>query len=113
MNDVEDVHQLALVLVYTFDLNVVERVERDIVASVVLNPLLEALFVLFFDFDKFVNKLAVLCLSAQLLESVKTSDPLVNATNSLTDEVGQSWVAAVDPPAWSYSVGLVLNLAWV
>ena len=49
----------------------------------------------------------------QLLEVVERGDPLVYASEGLAEEVRQLRVAAVDPSSWGYSIGLVLDFAWV
>lgn len=86
VHHVEDIHELALVLVYALDLNVIERVERNVDSSVVLDPFLEALFVFTFDVDKLFDKSGVLRVVDEGLEVIKIVDPFVDGANGVADE---------------------------
>lgn len=49
----------------------------------------------------------------QLSKGFHIADPLIYATDSVTDQIRQAWVAAMEPAAWSYTISLVLDLARV
>jgi hypothetical protein len=48
-----------------------------------------------------------------LVKVVEGGDPLVDATKGITDEIGELWVAAMDPSSWGNTVSLVLDFTWV
>jgi hypothetical protein len=48
-----------------------------------------------------------------LSQVVESGDPLVDTTEGVTDELGELWVAAMDPSSWGDTVGLVLEFTWV
>jgi len=115
MDDVEDVHKLSLVLMYSLNLDIEHDVlsARDIVAGPFLNPSGELALVLLLDSDELVLELSVGSVWHQLSQVVESGDPLVDTTEGVTDELGELWVAAMDPSSWGNTVGLVLELAWV
>jgi hypothetical protein len=49
----------------------------------------------------------------KLLKVVKGSNPLINSSQSFTEQVRESWVAAIDPSSWGDSVSLILDLTWI
>ena len=113
VDDIEDIHQLPLILVDTLDLNIVQSIERDVVTSVRLDPPLEPCLVLSLDLDESIHEVFVSCIGSQLLQVVERRDPLVDATEGVTDQVGELWITAVDPSSWSDTVGLVLEFTRV
>ena len=113
VDDIEDIHQLPLILVDTLDLNVVQSIERDVVASVRFDPPLESCLVLSLDLDESIHEVFVGCIGSQLLQVVERCDPLVDATEGVTDQVRELWITAVDPSSWSDTVGLVLDFTRV
>ena len=54
-----------------------------------------------------------MCIWDKLLKVVKRGNPFINTSQSFTQQVRESWVAAIDPSSWSHSIGLVLNLTWI
>lgn len=65
------------------------------------------------DLNESVDELLVVDLVAQLLKSLQARDPLVDGANCVADQLGESWVAAVQPSAWGHTIGLVLELSRV
>ena len=96
---------------YTLNLDVVKRVERDIDSSSVFDELLELGLVLAFDLGEASYEVGVRSLVGELLESIKVGDPLVHRAYSVADELRQARVAAVQPTARSNTISLVLDLA--
>ena len=80
---------------YTLNLDVVKRVERDIDSSSVFDELLELGLVLAFDLGEASDEVGVRSLVGELLESIKVGDPLVHRAYSVADELRQARVAAV------------------
>lgn len=115
MDDVEDVHKLSLVLMYSLNLDIEHDVlsARDIVAGPLLNPSGKLALVLLLDSDELVLELSVASVWHQLSQVVESGDPLVDTTEGVTDELGELWVAAMDPSSWGNTVGLVLEFTWV
>mgnify|MGYP001470367576 CR=1 FL=1 len=113
MDDVEDVHELPLVLVYSLDLDVVQRVEWDIVTGVLLDPGLQLGLVLPLDVDESVLEGLISGIWYKLLKVLEGGDPLIDTTKGITEQVGESWVAAMDPSSWCDTIGLVLELSFV
>jgi len=114
-NDVKDIHKLSLVLMDSLTLDIVHNVFSywHIIASSLLNPSSKLSFVLLLDLDKLILELSVRSIWHQLSQVVKSSDPLVNTTKGITDEIREFWVAAMNPSSWSNTVGLVLEFTWV
>mmetsp|Transcript_26895 Transcript_26895/g.40991 ORF Transcript_26895/g.40991 Transcript_26895/m.40991 type:complete len:327 (-) Transcript_26895:1261-2241(-) len=113
VDNVENVHQLTLVLVNTLNLDVVKSINGNIKAGVLLHPGLELNLVLSLNVDEPVDEVLVAGVGHQLGEVIKASHPLVDAAHGVAEQVRQLGVAAVDPSARSHSVGLVLNFAGV
>ncbi len=97
----------------SLDLNIVKGVERDIDACLLLHKLLQLCFVGSLDLAEASDKVFVVSMLTELTESVHVADPLIDITDSLTDELRETWVAAVEPAARSHSICLVLDLAWL
>lgn len=113
VDNVKDVHKLSLVLVNSLDLNVKHGVDWNIVSSLGFDPGGQSSLVLLLDINELILELLVGGVRHQVSQVVESGDPLINTSESLTDQVRKSWVAAVDPSSWSNTVGLVLELAWV
>lgn len=113
VNNVEDIHELSLVLVYSFDLDIVHCVEWDVESCALLNPLLKSFLVVFLDLDKSLLEVRVISIWSQLSQVLKESNPLINASKGLTEQVRKLWIAAMDPSSWSDTIGLVLKLVWI
>jgi hypothetical protein len=111
VNNIEDVHELSLVLVDSLNLNVIQSVDWDIISGLFFNPVGELGFVLLFDLDELLLELLVVSIWDQFSQVVNSGDPFINSTECITDELGESWVAAMDPSSWSNSIGLVLELS--
>jgi hypothetical protein len=113
VNGVEDVHELAFVLVDTFDLHVEQSVDWDNNAGFLLDPGSKTNFVLGLYSRKFLYKFGVLFVSTELTQVVKVTDPLVNRSDSVTDQIRKGSVAAVDPASGCDTVSLVLDFVGV
>lgn len=111
VDNVQDVHELALVFVNTLDLDVIERIDRDIEAGVLLDPSGKLFLVLTLDFDESFLEVAISGIGHKLLEVLKRSDPFVNTTEGVGEQLRQGRVAAVNPTTRRDTVGLVLELA--
>jgi hypothetical protein len=59
VDDVQNIHQLPLVFMYSFDLDIIKRVQRYLNASVFFDPALKPCFVLLFDGDELLQELSV------------------------------------------------------
>jgi hypothetical protein len=99
--------------VNTLDLDIVHTVKGDIYTSICLDPLLKFLFVLALNVSKLLNEDRVLCVASEGLEHVQGTDPLINRSNGLTNEITEGSIAAVDPAARSNTISFVLNLSRV
>ena len=113
MHNVQDVHKLSLVLVDALNLDIVQGVKWDIDASLLLDELLELHFVLTLDLAEASDEFLAVSVVAQLTQSIHITDPLIDTTDSLRDQLRQSRITAVQPSSWSDSICLVLDLAWV
>ena len=113
VDNVQDVHQLALVFVYTLHLDVVHGIDGDHEAGVLLNPGGELLLVGALDVDELLLEVGVSRIGHQLLEVLERGNPLVNTTEGIGKQIRQGRVAAVDPTTRGDTVGLVLELAGV
>jgi hypothetical protein len=113
IDDVEDVHHLSLVLMYSLNLDIIHSVNWDDITGLLFNPFGEGNFVCGFDFDELVNESLVSGVWFELSQVVESSDPLIDTSESVTDELRKFWVAAVDPSSWGNTVGLVLKFTWI
>lgn len=113
VDHVEDVHELSLVLMDSLDLYIVKSIEWHVEASVLLDPSLESCLVLSLDLNEAVLERLVSGVWGKLLEVLQRGDPLIDASKSVTDQLRQSRVAAVDPSSGSDTVRLVLELSFV
>jgi len=77
-NHVQDVQQLAFVLMNSLDLNVVQGVEGDLDSSLFEHPLLELRLVGTLDFKEFTHEFSVFSLIIELSKSIQVGDPLVD-----------------------------------
>ena len=113
VNDVKDVHELSLVLMNSLNLDVIHSINWDIVSSLGLDPCSQSFLVLDFDCNELILELLVSGIWHQVSQVIEGSDPLIDSSEGLTDEIGESWVAAMNPSSWSDSVGLVLEFTWI
>ena len=113
MNYVKNVHKLSLVLMNSLNLDVIQGIDRDIISSLFFNPRSKLGFVLLLNLDELFLELLVIGIWKQVSQVIKSSNPFINTTESITNEFGKSWVAAVDPSSWSNTVCLILKLTWV
>lgn len=113
MNAVKDIHHLSFVLVNSLNLNVVHSVDWDIEAGVVFDPLLEVNFIFSLDSNELFLEAWVSGVGIKLLEVVKSSNPLIDATKSITNKLRQLWIAAMNPSSRSDTIGLVLKFTWI
>ena len=113
VDDVEDVHELSLVLMDSLDLDIVHAVDWNIDSGVLLDPSGKLGFVRSLDLDESVLEVFVTSIWHELLQVLEGSDPLIDSTEGIADEIGELWVAAMDPSSWSDTIGLVLELSFV
>ena len=113
MNNIEDVHHLSLVLMNSLDLNVIQCIDWDVISGLLLYPFGESNLVLGLDLDELVNESLVGGIWHQKLQVVQSGDPLVNSSKSVTDELREFWVAAMDPSSWGNTVSFVLKFSWI
>ena len=113
MNNIEDIHHLSLVLMNSLDLNVIQSIDWDVISSLLLNPFGESHFVLVLDLDELVNESLVGGIWHQKLQVVQSGDPLVNSSKSVTNELREFWVAAMNPSSWGNTICLILELSWI
>ena len=66
VNDVQDVHQLSLVLMDSFDLNIIHCVEWNIISSIVLYPLSQNFLVSSFNCNELIQEILIICVSLDL-----------------------------------------------
>jgi len=72
---------------YSFDLDIIHGVNWDVIPCVLLDPLLQFLFILTLDMDESFDKVTLINLRQKLLQIVETINPLVNASESVADQV--------------------------
>ena len=85
VNNIENVHQLSLVLVYSLDLNVIKGVKWHIVSSVLFDPGLKFCLVLSLDLNETVLESLIGGVWHELLQVLKGSNPLIDSSKSITD----------------------------
>eukprot|EP00047_Mylnosiga_fluctuans_P003292 m.228426 g.228426 ORF g.228426 m.228426 type:complete len:867 (+) comp11740_c0_seq1:45-2645(+) len=107
-DDVQDVEQLALVLVQALDLDVEERVRVDLDAVLLGQVLGKLLLVDQLCIDDVGKELGVVSQRAQRGKLVQVLDPRL--ANALGDERGEGHVALQQPAARRDAVGLILEL---
>ena len=110
IDHVQDVEQLPLVLVDTLHLNIIEGIQRNVNASVLLDPPLQLKLVLAFDVFEGIDEVRVVGVITELLQRLKISDPFIYRPNSIADQVRKTRIAAVKPTARRHTVCLVLDL---
>lgn len=113
MNNIKNVHELSLILMNSLDLDIIHGVDWNFIASLFFNPNGKFLLVLLFDLDELILELLIIGIWDQISQVVKSSDPLINTSESITDKFGKLWVAAMNPSSWGNTVGLVLELTWI
>lgn len=113
VDNVQNIHHLSLVLVNSLYLNIEHGVNWNIITCLFLDPSSECSFILFFNLNELVNESLVGGIWRKLSQIVKSSDPLVNTSKSVTDELRELWVAAVDPSSWGNTVSFVLKFSWI
>lgn len=97
----------------SLDLDIIHGIERNVVSSLIFNPLLQLHLVLSLDFDEVGHEVGVVSVRHELLQVVERGDPLVDATESIADQLGETWIAAMNPSSGSNSVRLVLEFSWI
>lgn len=105
-DDVEDVHELPLVLVDSLDLDVEHAVGVDVYSAVLLDPLGQSLLVVQLDGPPSGAEVFVFGFVLQFSESAHVQDPFVGA-EAFRVEVGLFLVGADDPSSDGHSVGHV------
>lgn len=113
MNNIQDIHQLSLIFMLSFDLNIIHSIKWNINSSVFLDPFLQLGFVLSFNFNELVNKVFVSRIAFQLHQVVERSNPLIDSSKCITNQSRQFWVATMDPSSWGYTICFVLKFPWV
>lgn len=86
MDDVKDVHELSLVFMNTLDLDIVKSVEWNIKSSLLLDPLLKLGLIGSLDSLELLYKVFVSGVWLKLLEVIKGSNPLIDSSESITDQ---------------------------
>jgi hypothetical protein len=71
VDDIEDVHELSLVLVNTFNLDIVKGIKWDVISGLVLYPLLELSLVGSLDGVELLDEVLVTSVWLELLEVVE------------------------------------------
>ena len=97
----------------TFNLNVIQRVKRNIKPSSLFYPVTKFNLISTLYLNKSILETFVRCIWDQTFQIVKTCNPFVNTSKSLTDKIGKVWVAAMNPTTGSDTVSLVLNFSGV
>ena len=70
----------------SLDLDVIERIKWDIVAGVILHPLLQLHLVCLLDVTELLHEIRIGSLRRELrLKCLHLRDPLIDSTNSVTD----------------------------
>ena len=87
VDDGEDVHELSLVLMNSLDLDIIHSINWYVVSSFSLDPLSQSPLILIFDFNELILELLISGIRDQVSQVVKSSNPLIDASKSLTDEV--------------------------
>jgi len=113
VNDVQNVHELSLILMYSLNLNIIKSIKWYIKSSVFLDPSLELSLVLSLDLNELVLESLISGVWSKLLKVFERSDPLIDTSESVTEQVGELWVAAMNPSSWSDTIGLVLKLTLI
>lgn len=97
----------------TLNLNIIQRVKRNIKPSSLFYPVTKFNFIGTLDFNKSILETFVTCIWDQTFQIIKTCNPFVNTSKSLTEKIGKVWVAAMNPTTGGHTVSLVLNLSRV
>jgi hypothetical protein len=66
VNNIEDVHKLSFVLMDSLYLDVIKCVKRNIIASVILNPLLELFLIVSLDCNDLLLEVCIRSIGSKL-----------------------------------------------
>ena len=113
ITDIKDVHELTFIFMNTFNLNIIQRVKRNIKPSPLFYPVTKFNLISTLYLNKSILETFVRCIWDQTFQIIKTCNPLVNSSKSFTEKIGKIWVATMNPTARSYTVSLVLNFSGV
>ena len=108
IQDVQRVHELALVFVQALDLGVKDGVRVDLHALALGDPVGEVALVRGLDLAQFAQHLRVVDMRTQLLQLGQVGDPLV-AAGEAVQQRRQPRVAHTQPAARGHAVGLVVE----
>lgn len=111
--DIKDVHELTFIFMNTLNLNIIQRVKRNIKTSSFFYPVTKFNFISTLNFNESILKTFVTCIWDQTFQIVKTCNPFVNTSKSLTNKIGKVWVAAMNPTTGSDTISFVLNFSRV
>lgn len=109
MDNVQDVHELSLVLVHSLDHDIEQGVFINDDAGVLVDPLGESLLVSQLDLSPSLSELGVFFFAVELLDKLEVDKP-VSASQGSSVEVSKFGVSAGDPTSWGNTVSLVLEL---
>ena len=98
---------------YPLNLDIIKCIKRNIEAGMFLNPSLEFSLVLSLDLDELVLEGLVGSVWGELLKVLQGSDPFVDASESVTEQVREFWVATMDPSSWGDTIGLILKFTLI
>ena len=104
----ENVHQLALILMKPLDLHVENRARVHVNAVILLDISGKAQLILILDVHKLKLALLIPCKEFQLLDVGKAGNPLI--ANFGGDPVCQQRIAVKQEPSLGYAVCLVVEL---
>ena len=111
VQNVERVHELALVLVEALNLHVKDGFWINLNALALEDPLGEVLLISSLDSAEFFKHGLIVGIGAQLLQLIQIGYPIIG-TGKSSEQVRQTWVDHAQPTAWGNTVGLVVELLW-
>lgn len=109
VNVLQDVHELALVLVNTFDLDIKEGIGADCDIAASLDQLCQANFVGALDRDPLLPELGIIHLVVETLQKSEILEPLV-VSKCFCDKGAQLRVGLVQPASGRDTISLVHKL---
>lgn len=104
VDDVENIHELPLVLVYPLDLDIKHGMLINVNVTQLLNPLNQSLLIHLLDGLPLGLEILIFNILLQIMQFVHISEPLISQQFG-TVEFGQFWIGTCYPPTGCDSVG--------
>jgi hypothetical protein len=87
VDDVKNVHKLSLVFMNSLDLNVIHCIYWNIISSLFFDPVSKFSFVFLLNLDELILELLIFGIWNQISQIVKSSNPFIYTSKSVTDKI--------------------------